>query len=135
MRSKEESPQKLNTITMITKALCTGFSTPEKKLFILVWYYILVLMILLTYFVVQLRTTDSKIRQMRNYFSCSIGGYKPECDIYRQRIESITWPSYYLYLASTLLLCSITLSNLIYVLQISDIKMVISKLFKSRTLA
>ena len=134
IRSNEEQLlHKPNAITAIMKVLCTGFSSPEKKLFILFWYYILVLIVLLTYFMVKLLTADSVNEQLQNYVSCSLGGYKPECDTYRKKIENITWPSYYLDLASTLLLCSITLSNLTYVLQIIDIKKLFSKLFKSKT--
>ena len=129
--NEEQSSHKHNTII---KVLCTGFSSPEKKLFILFWYYILVLIVLLTYFMVKLLTADSANEQLQNYVSCSVGGYKPDCDIYRRKIENITWPSYYLDLASTLLLCSVTLSNLTYVLQIIDIKKIFSKLFKSKTL-
>ena len=109
------------------KVLCNGLSSPEKKLFILFWYYILVLMILLALLTVELKTANSTSEQLQNYFICSSGGYKPECDIYRKRIENITWPSYFLDLASTLSLSFITLSNLTYVLQINDIK---KKLFK-----
>ena len=118
---------------MMIKVLCTGFSSPEKKLFILFWYYILVLIAFLTFLTVQSQTADSTFEILENYITCSIGGYRPECDVYRKKIETITWPSYYLGLASTLLLCSITLSNLTYVLQITEIKNVISKLCKSKT--
>ena len=111
------------------KGLCDGFSSPEKKLFFLFWYYILVLIILLALLTVELQTANSTSEELQNYFACSAGGYKPECDVYRKRIESITWPSYFLDLASTLSLSFITLSNLIYVLQINDIK---KKLFKSK---
>ena len=111
------------------KVLCNGFSSPEKKLFTLFWYYILVLIILLALLTVELQTANSTSVELQNYFVCSAGGYKPECDVYRKRIESIKWPSYFLDLASTLSLSFITLSNLTYVLQINDIK---KKLFKSK---
>ena len=128
--NEEQSSHKHNTII---KVLCTGFSSPEKKLFILFWYYTLVLIVLLTYFMVKLLTADSANEQLQNYVSCSIGGYKPDCDIYRKKIENITWPRYYLFFASMLILCCITLTNLTYVLQIIDIKKLFSKLFKSKT--
>ena len=135
MRSNhEQSSHKPNTIISILKVLCTGFSTPEKKLFILFWYYTIALIVLLAYLALQLLTGDSTIEQVQNYVSCSIGGYAPECDIYKEKIENITWPNYYLDLAHTLLLCSIFLSNLTYVLQIKDIKKLFEKLFfKSKT--
>ena len=125
---EEESSHK--PITIITVALCTGFSSPEKKLFILFWYYILVSIVLLTFLTVELHNANSVVEELQNYFSCSMGGYNPECEVYRKKIENITWPTYYLNLFSTFLLCSITLSNLIYVLQIYDIK---KKLCKSKT--
>ena len=109
------------------KVSCNSLSSPEKKLFILFWYYILVAMILLALLTVELETANSISEQLQKYFMCSAGGYKPECDIYRKRIKTMTWPSYFLDLASTLSLSFITLSNLTYVLQINDIK---KKLFK-----
>jgi len=98
-------------------------------LFLSIGFVRIALIVLLAYLAVQLLTGDSIIEQIQNYISCSIGGYEPECDMYRKKIENITWPTYYLDLAHTLLLCSIFLSNLTYVLQIKDIKKLIEKLF------
>jgi len=106
----------------VLKVVCTGFSTPETKLFALFGYYILVIVILLTHFTVLLQTADSTIEQLGNYFTCSVAGYKPECEVYREKLEDVSRPTYFLDLASTMLLCSITLSNLTYVLQYYDIK-------------
>lgn len=130
IQSKEESSHKPNTIMTI---FCTGFSTPEKKLFILFWYYILVSLIFLTFFTIYSQTANSIVEHLHDYFSCSIAGYKPECEVYKKQVESVTWSSFYLDLASTLLLCSITLSNLTYVLQFYHIKKFVLKLFASRT--
>ena len=134
MITQEEATHKPNTgtLTVISKMVCTGFSTPEKKLFILFWYYILVLMVYLTYVMVELETSDSVAEQLRNYFSCSIGGYKPECEGHKEKIESTSWRSYWLDLTSVLMLSSITISNLMYVLQIYTIKKVLSKLFQNK---
>jgi len=113
--------------------ICTGFSTPEKKLFLLFWYYILVLIVLLTYFTVHSQNVNSTVERLQEYFSCSIAGYKPECKVYRKQVEDITWPSYYLDSASKLLLSSVTLSKLIYVLQFHHIKKYILNFFTLRT--
>ena len=130
MRSKEQKPY---TIRKVMKVWCIDFSSPEKKLFILLLYYTLLLLVFLTFLTVELQTAYPVSKEVRNYFSCSAAGYKPECEAFRERIESLTWPGYYLELISLSLLCSITLSNLMYILQIEDIKMFIVKLCKSKT--
>ena len=125
--------EKPHTIRKVINVWCIDFSSPEKKLFILLLYYTLLLLVLLTFLTVELQTAYPISKEVRNYFSCSAAGYQPECEVSRDRIESLTWPSYYLDLTSISLLCSVTLSNLVYVLQIGDIKMFIVKLCKSKT--
>ena len=115
------------------KAFCAGFSTPETKLFVLFWYYILVVVILLTHFTVLLQSIDSTVEQLGNYFSCSIAGFKPECEVYREKLEDASHSTYWLDLAATMLLCSINLSNLTYVLQYYDIKKFFRRFFMSNS--
>ena len=115
------------------KVFCSGFSTPETKLFVLFLYYILVVVILLTHFTVLLQSIDSTVEQLGNYFSCSIAGFKPECEVYREKLEDASRSTYLLDLAATMLLCSITLSNLTYVLQYYDIKKFFRRFFMSNS--
>jgi len=116
-RSEEESPSKSSTFLTVLKSFCTGFSsTPETKLFFLFWYYILVVVILLAYLTVVLQLASARADHLYEYFRCSIAGYKPECEAYKEKLNNAL-AGYILNLISTMLLCSVTLSNLVYVLQ------------------
>ena len=113
------------------KLLCIGFSTPEAKLFILFWYYVLVVVVLLTHFTILLYNIESISVNLQNYFTCIAVG-NPNCEVYKQKADDMAAPSFYLDLAATLLLCSINLSNLMYVLQSYDIKKFVLRLLKLR---
>ena len=54
-----------------------------------------------------------------------MAGYKPECETYKENIEEITRPSFYLALLAYLVACTNNLGNLIYTLQIDDIRKII----------
>ena len=113
------------------KILCTGFSTPEAKLFILFWYYVLIVAMLLTNFTIFLYFGDSLATSLQNYFICSADG-STNCEDLRNRANDVNTPTYYLDLTATMILCSINLSNLMYVLQYYDIKKFILRLLKSQ---
>lgn len=115
----------------LLKLLCIGFSTPEAKLFILFWYYVLVVVVLLTHFTIFLYNAESMTANLENYFTCIALG-NPNCEVHRERTDDMTRPSFYLDLAATMLLCSINLSNLMYVLQFYDIKKFTLRVFKSQ---
>ena len=68
---------------------------------------------------------DATFKNVENYLKCSLGGYKPECDVYKQNIEEVTRPSYYLALLAYLISCTVNLGNLTYTLQFNDIKKII----------
>lgn len=127
----EESSNNSKTVLSIIKIFCTGFSTPETKLFILFWYYVLVVVVLLTHFTVFLYNIGSTTEHLQDYFACSAAA-KPNCEILRERAEDNSRPSFYLDLAATMLLCSINMSNLMYVLQFYEIKKFVLRFFKSQ---
>ena len=114
----------------LSKLFCIGFSTPEAKLFILFWYYILVFIVVLTYLTASTQTANSTFENLEDYLKCSIAGYNPECDVYKENIKEITQPNYYLDLLTYMMACTINLSSLTYTLQICDIKLFIKNLRK-----
>ena len=76
---------------------------------------------LLTRFTVYLQNVESIVVNLKNYFICSAAG-KQNCEFFREQVEDIDRPSYYLDLISTLFLCFISLSNMMFVLQFCDVK-------------
>jgi len=132
-RSEDKYSCNPKDVFVLVKSFCTRFSTPEIKLFALFWYYIIVVIVLLTHFTEILISADSTVERLQNYITCSIGGYRPECDAYQQRLEDGYRGSYYLDITALTLVCSVTLSNLTYVLQYYDIKKFLSRCFISQS--
>jgi len=116
----------------LSRLFCIGLSTPEAKLFFLFWYYSSTILIILTYLTVYILTVDSTTENLTSYFMCSISGYKPECDVYKENVQGITQPVYYLDRLTTLMLSFINLSNLTFVVPIYDIKLAIKRFCLSR---
>ena len=129
----EEPSHKVKSLITTVKSICTGFSTPEKKLFCLFCYYILVVVILLAFFTAVLQQADSTSEHLHNYISCSTAGYKPVCDEYKQQLQSTSNTGYILDIFATMLLCSVNLSNLTYVLQFYTIKQFCSRVLVTST--
>ena len=100
-------------------------------MFILFWYYVLVFLVILTYLTASTQAVNSMFENLEDYLRCSIAGYKPECDVYRENIKEITRPSYYLDLLTYIMTSTINLSSLTYTLQIYDIKLFIKKYMTS----
>ena len=71
---------------------------------------------------------DSTFESLEDYLECSLGGYKPECDIYKENLENITQPSYYLDLLTIMMSCLINVAHLIYAIQFYDVKSVVKKI-------
>ena len=85
-------------------------------------------MILLANFTVFLYNRESVAANLENLFICSADG-STDCEVHRDRANDISRPTYYLDLASTVVLCLINLSNFMYVLQFHDIKKFTLRLF------
>ena len=129
-RLEKESTPKSRTFLTVLKSFCTGFSsTPETKLFFLFWYYIFVAVVLYAYFTVVLQQASTRADHLYEYFNCSFVGYKPECEVYKEKLNDVTLAGYVLDLITTMLLCSVTLSNLVYVLQYVEVKKFLLKFF------
>ena len=84
-------------------------------------------MVILTYFTAMIKAADATFQNLEDYFRCSIVGYRPECDVYKENIEEITRPSYYLDLLSYMMTSAINLANLTYTIQIHGVKLFIQK--------
>ena len=130
-RIEGESSNDSFKLLSVVKIFCTGFSTPEAKLFILFWYYVFVFVGLLANFTIFLSNGESIAVNLQNYFICSADG-STDCEVHRDRANDISRPNYYIDLVSILILCLNNLSNLMYVLQYYDIKKFVLRLFKSQ---
>ena len=109
------------------------FSTPETKLLILFSYYTITIVILLIHLVINLWIIDDAAETVVKFIFCSAGGYKTECNVFKDRLHKILTPSIVSGLTTTLLLSFINIVHLVYVIQFQDIKKVFKKLTMSTT--
>ena len=86
---------------------------------------------MLANFTVFLYVGDTLVASLQNYFICSADG-STNCEALRDRANDVSTPTYYLDLIAMMTLCSINLSNLMYVLQYYEIKKFILRLFRSQ---
>jgi len=93
-----------------------GYSIPEVKLILLFCYYAINFLVYLTSLVVYLYVLHDYGVNAFQYEFCSAGGYKEECEIYRERAEDSFIPSTVLSILSVLLFSMITFSHLLYVI-------------------
>ena len=108
-----------------------SYSIPETKLIILFSYYGMTTILLLIYLTITYRSRDTIIENVTNFTLCSAGGYKVECDEYRETLNSNLIPTYVFDVISTLFLSCINVLNLLYVLQYKNVKEALKKVFPS----
>jgi len=98
------------------------YSTPEVKLIILFSYYSVTVILILVRLVVNLRSINTAVENVADFTLCSTGGYRMECDEYRERLHHNMIPSVIFDLISTIFIALVNFINLLYVLQYQDFK-------------
>ena len=68
-----------------------------------------------------LRSIDAYNMHSNNYFMCSAGGFKEECEIHRENAEESLTTTFFLSIVSGILISFINLSHLMYVVNISKL--------------
>ena len=106
-----------------------SYSIPETKLIILFSYYGITIVLLLIHLVTNLRVNDTAVENISNFALCSAGGYRAECDKYRETLNRNLTPSIVFDLISTLFLSFANIINLLYAIQYKDVKEAIKKVF------
>ena len=80
----------------------TSYSVPEAKLVILFSYYGITILLLLIDLTVTLHSRDTTAENITNLTVCSAGGYRTECNKYRETLNSNLTPAVVFELISTL---------------------------------
>ena len=111
----------------------TSYTIPEAKLVILFSYYGTAIILLLIHLAVVLRSHDSAVENVSSFTLCSTGGYRTECDRYRENLNNELTPSLIFDLISKVFLSLVNIINLLYVLQYRDIKEAFKKGFFTLT--
>ena len=93
----------------------------------LVAYYWLTAMLLLSTIALMLRNSDHSITQQVNHFYCSIGGYRMECDMFRDKLLEVQTETVVMDILATAVLSFVNVVNLFFVINFSDFKKYLKK--------
>ena len=100
----------------------TSYSIPETKLTILFSYYGTAIVLFLIHLVAALRSNDTILENISGFTLCSAGGYRIECDKYRENLNNNLTPLLVFDLISTMVFSLANIINLLYVLRYREIK-------------
>ena len=132
-QNKMQNVKVLRKTPSLRDIVFTSYSTPETKLTILFSYYCITVTLLLIHLVVTLRSIDTATKNLINFTLCSAGGYREECDDFRETLHQSLVPAIVFDLISTTFIAFGNIINLLYVLQYQDVKKKINKIFSSNS--
>ena len=108
------------------KACLVFFSVPEVKILILLSYYILFGIVLLTHVTITINESVPFRDDLFKYFECQLTGYDPVCEDLRCQFEKHLKPG--LNGVTYFLVAFVTWVNLLFAIKGEDIKWLIQKL-------
>ena len=108
-----------------------GHSIPEVKLILIFCYYSINYLVYLIALVMYLYVLYDYGVNIFQYKFCSAGGYKEQCEIYKERAEESFIPSTILSILSVLLFSMINFSHMTYVVQFLELKKAMKEKLKS----
>ena len=110
---------------------CMGYSIPEVKLIFIFFYYAINFLVYLIALIMYLFVLHDYGESIFQYKFCSAGGYKQECEIYRERAENAFIPSTVTSTISVILFSLINFTHLMYAVQFLNLKKSIHDKLKS----
>ena len=114
----------------LLKIVFSGLKTfPEFKLWVLFIYYWIAILTRFIFNAILLRDTDCVNQHLNDYIFCSFGGYRDECRVFLEQLQEETVDWLVIDCISTLLISFLNLFNLFFVIQFSDVKATLKKLF------
>ena len=116
-----------------SKYLCSvAFNVPEIKILLLSFYFVIYGVIVLVTISISIKTSDIIPDKLFNYFSCQASGYNGSdtCAKERDDLESYLKPE--LNSATYILLGLIPWTNLLFAIQVKDVKKVLRRLMAYR---
>ena len=84
-------------------------------------------MLLLSTVALMVRNSDYSITQQVNHFYCSIGGYRMECDVFRDQLLEVQTETVVMDILSIIVLSFVNAVNLFFVINFSDFKKYLKK--------
>ena len=111
--------------------MCVSCSTPETKLILLFSYYCMAVVTVLINFTFVPRSFDDSSENIAKFTLCSAGGYREECDRFRDDLHDNLVFFIVITLIKTGFVGFTNSFNLLYVVQFRDAKEALSKIFSS----
>jgi len=108
-----------------------GYSTVEIKLILLFCYYVVNFLVYLTALVAYLYVLNDYGVNFFDYQICSAGGYKQECEVYKEKAEDSSIPSTIMSTLSVILFSMMNFTHLMYVVHFRSAKKAMQGIFKS----
>jgi len=126
-----QSSSKKTTGFSLRKLICSSLSVAEIKLLSLFCYYSITMIFVANSISFMTRNLGHFIEEdLSDFITCSAGGFKPQCTPLEERLmEGDVTTSTILNGISAMLLILITWANLLFVIQLSDLKALYNKLF------
>jgi len=119
----QSNPQaSLQSVTIAT------FSVPEIKLLILFCYYWITIITLTNSLSFMLRNFDHFRKDFSIFIACSAGGYRAQCMPLARRLTDGATDVLILTIISNVLFAFVSWANLVFVIQIADLKVLFNKL-------
>ena len=118
-----------NETRKLLKLMFTGLKTSEFKLWVLFLYYWMALLARFIFIAILLQNMDHINKQLTDYTFCSLGGYRDECRVFQEQLQEEAAVWLVVDCISILLISLVNLFNLFFVIQFSDAKATLKKLF------
>ena len=84
-------------------------------------------MLLLSTIALMLHNSDHSISKQTNHFFCSIGGYRMDCDVFRDQLLKVQTETVVMDILSITVLSFVNAVNLFFVINFSDFKKYLKK--------
>ena len=84
-------------------------------------------MLLLSTIALMLRNSDHSNSKQIDHFFCSIGGYRKECDVFRDQLLEVQTETVVMDILSIIVLSFVNVVNLFFVINFSDFKKYLKK--------
>ena len=104
------------------------FGTAEKKIFIVLCYYVLLSIVSLTALSLNTGVAGPLRAAIERYFICELGGHNPSDPCSRSEFEKFTYP--WVTTLAFILLSLLPFVNLVYAVTIQDAKQLCRRLFR-----
>lgn len=116
----------------ISRIFCLGYSVPEVKLTLLFCYYAVNFLVYLIALIVYLYLLVGPYgSNVFIYQFCSAGGYKEQCEIYKEKAEDSYIPTNIMSTLSVILFSMINFTHLVYIVHITTVKQAVKDILKS----